>query len=142
MRERDQHRIAEWIGDAFAILCVRVDGLSAAEAKVRRGFEEILRQLGTSPLRIASRVALPPYGERPTSTADLRHILKALDACLAVFTRYAAGLTDSQRKIQSLVQATRAFAEEALRGRAATLRTNKAEESPAEPPQALHTGVS
>lgn len=133
MTERDQHRIAAWIGDAFAILCVRIDGFSAAEKQVRSGFEEILRQLGTSPLRIAARVP-PPFGrERATSAADLRHILKALDACLAVFARYQPGLDEAQRRIQRLVTATRTHADEALRGHTAIATTATATSPTAAP---------
>jgi hypothetical protein len=119
MTEIDQQRIAEWIGDAFAILCVRVGGLSSAERNLRLGFEAILRQLGTSPLGIVAKSS-PPLSSRATaSTADLRHILKALDSCLAIFERYNVALTSGQRQIQGLVRATRAYADDELRSRTA-----------------------
>ena len=119
MTDLDQQRVAEWIGDAFAILCVRVGGLSAAERNLRLGFEAILRQLGTSPLRVIAKSAPPLHTRAIASIADLRHILKALDSCLAVFQRYDAILTNAQRRIQFLVRATRRFAEEELRSRRA-----------------------
>jgi hypothetical protein len=117
MTELDQQRIAEWIGDAFAILCVRAGGLSTAETKLRLAFEALLRHLGTSPLREVTRVTPAPFNADIASTADLRHIIKALDSCLAVFGRYDAGLTHAQRRIQLLVRATRRFAEEELTAR-------------------------
>jgi len=115
MTDLDQRRIAEWIGDAFAILCVRVGGFSEAENKVRLGFESILRQLGTPPLRAITQAPPPLFA--PTtgaSVADLRHIIKALDSCLAVFDRYSAVLTVAQRRIELLVRATRRHAHEEL----------------------------
>ncbi len=114
MTELDQRRIAEWIGDAFAILCVRVGGFSEAETKVRLGFEAILRQLGTSPLRAIAKAPPPLFAQAGASTADLRHIIKSLDSCLAVFERYAAGLTNAQRQIETLVRATRRHAQDEL----------------------------
>jgi hypothetical protein len=120
MTELDQQRVAEWIGDAFAILCVRVGGLSAAERNLRLGFEAILRQLGTSPLREISKSTPPLHPRATASTSDLRHILKALDSCLGVFERYAAVLTHAQRRIEVLVRATRRCADEELRNRSAT----------------------
>ena len=117
MTDLDQQRIAEWIGDAFAILCVRIGGLSAAERNLRLGFEAILRQLGTSPLRVVANSRPPLYSRATASTADLRHILKALDCCLTVFQRYDAVLTEAQRRVQFLVRATRRFADEELRSR-------------------------
>lgn len=119
MTDLDQQRITEWIGDAFAILCVRVGGLSAAERNLRLGFEAILRQLGTSPLHVVAK-STPPLQTRATaSTSDLRHILKALDSCLTIFQRYDAVLTNAQRRMQILVRATRRFAEEELQSRGA-----------------------
>jgi hypothetical protein len=117
MTDLDQQRIAEWIGDAFAILCVRVGGLSAAERNLRLGFEAILRQLGTSPLREVARSTPPLYTRATATMSDLRQILKALDSCLAVFQRYDAVLNHAQRRIQILVRATRRFAEEELQSR-------------------------
>lgn len=118
MTELDQRRIAEWIGDAFAILCVRVGGFSDAETKVRLGFEAILRQLGTPPLRAIAQSPPPLYAQPGASTADLRHIIKALDSCLAIFNRYAAGLTTAQRRVELLVRATRRHAADELSRRA------------------------
>lgn len=119
MTELDQQRVAEWIGDAFAILCVRVGGVSEAERNLRLGFEAILRQLGTSPLRMVAKTAPPLHSRATASTGDLRHILKALDSCLTVFQRYDAVLTAAQRRIQILVRATRRFAEVELHSRSA-----------------------
>lgn len=116
MTESDQQRIAEWIGDAFAILCVRVGGLSKAEINLRLGFEAILRQLGTSPLRVVAQTRLP-LSRTPATTSDLRLIRKALDSCLTVFHRYDRVLTDAQRVVQALVRSARDFAEEELRAR-------------------------
>ena len=117
MTDLDQQRVAEWIGDAFAILCVRIGGLSEAERNLRLGFEAILRQLGTSPLRVIAKSTPPLHTRATASAADLRHIMKALDCCLMVFQRYDAILTNAQRRIQFLVRATRRFAEEELRSR-------------------------
>ncbi len=117
MTDLDQQRIAEWIGDAFAILCVRVGGLSAAERNLRLGFEAILRQLGTSPLREISKSSPPLHARAVASAGDLRHIVKALDCCLAVFQRYEAVLTHAQRRSEILVRAPRRFAAEELRSR-------------------------
>jgi hypothetical protein len=117
MTEYDQQRIAEWIGDAFAILCVRVGGLSAAETNLRLGFEALLRHLGTSPLSEVAK-APPPRAGSPASAADLRNIIRALDCCLTVFRRYDAVLQPAQRRIQILVRATRRYAEEELAARA------------------------
>lgn len=114
MTELDQRRIAEWIGDAFAILCVRVGGFSEAENKVRLGFESILRQLGTPPLRAITKAPPPLFAPTAASVGDLRHIIKALDSCLAIFDRYAAVLTISQRRVELLVRATRRHAHEEL----------------------------
>ena len=113
MTERDQQRIAEWIRDAFAILCARVGRLSEPEAHLRLGFEAILRQLGTPPLRMVATTAAFAH-PRTTSAADLRQIMKALDCCLAVFQRYDAVLTTAQRRIQILARATRRYAAEEL----------------------------
>lgn len=116
MTETDQQRIAEWIGDAFAILCVRVGGASKAEINLRLGFEAILRQLGTSPLRLVASTP-PPLARGTTSTAELRLIRKALDSCLSVFRRYERVLTEQQRQVQALVRSARDFADEELRRR-------------------------
>jgi hypothetical protein len=116
MTEPDQQRIAEWIGDAFAILCVRVGGLSRAETNLRLGFEAILRQLGTPPLRIIA-ASPPAFGRGAVTTAELRLIRKALDCCAAVFQRYERVLTPSQRRNQALVRSARDFAEQELRAR-------------------------
>jgi hypothetical protein len=110
----DQQHISEWIGDAFAILCVRIGGMSSAEVNLRLGFETILRHLGTPPLRLLARTSPPGFGAINATTGDLRQILKALDACLAIYHRYDAVLTTTQRRIQILVRATRRFAEDAL----------------------------
>jgi hypothetical protein len=117
MTDLDQQRITEWIGDAFAILCVRVGGLSEAERNLRLGFEAILRQLGTSPLRVVAKSTPPLHSRATASTSDLRHILKALDSCLTIFQRYDPVLTHAQRRTQILVRATRRFAEEELQSR-------------------------
>jgi hypothetical protein len=113
MMERDQQRIAEWIRDAFAILCARVGRFSEAETHLRLGFEAILRQLGTSPLRMVP-AATPFAGRMTTSPGDLRQIIKSLDCCLVVFQRYDAVLTTAQRKTQILARATRRYAAEEL----------------------------
>jgi hypothetical protein len=113
----DQQRLAEWIGDAFAILCVRQSGISEAETNLRLGFEQILRQLRIPPLGLVARSAPAPYRPIVATTADLRHSVKALDSCLAVFQRYEAILTPTQRDVQRLVQETRRFAEQELEGR-------------------------
>lgn len=120
MRVIDQQRIAEWVGDAFAILCVRANGRSAAENNLRRNFESILRQLGTPPLRVVIQAQFPVHRPPLASVTDLRHIIKALDSCLAAFARYEAILTTAQRRVQELIRATREFAEVELaaRGRA------------------------
>lgn len=117
MKDLDQQRVAEWIGDAFAILCVRVGGLSAAEKNLRLSFEALLRQLGTSPLRLVTNKPPPPTRASPASTGDLRHIAKALDACLAVFQRYDAVLDVAQRRLLFLVRATRRYAQEEIDSR-------------------------
>ena len=117
MTDLDQRRIVEWIGDAFAILCVRVGGYSEAETKVRLGVEAILRHLGTPPLRAITKSPPPLFAPTGASSADLRHIIKALDSCLAVFGRYAAVLNASQRKTEILIRATRRHAEEELESR-------------------------
>lgn len=117
LRLLDRRRIAEWIGDAFAILCVRVSGYSQAEKHLRLGFEAILRQLGTSPLGAVTKSPLPPYAPPSATAADLRLIIKALDSCLATFERYSAVLNPSHQRTEALIQATRRFAEEALHAR-------------------------
>ena len=106
----DQHRIAEWIGDAFAILSVRIGGLSQAEADLRLGFEAILRELRIPPLGIVARNAPVAFRRSTATRADLRYIIKALDSCLAIFQRYDRLLNASQRDIRRLVQDTREFA--------------------------------
>jgi hypothetical protein len=118
MTDFDQQRISESISDAFAILCVRVAGFSDNERKLRLGFEAILRQLGTPPLRFVSRAA-PPPGHLGATSSDLRFIIHALDACLAILNRYDAVLTMTERKLQILVRATRRFAEDEIRSREA-----------------------
>jgi hypothetical protein len=116
MTDLDQQRVAEWIGDAFAILCVRVGGASKAELNLRLRFEAILRELGTSPLRLLANTP-PPMGRVPATTADLRLIRKALDSCLGVFQRYDRVLTPSQRGVQALVCSARDHADEELHQR-------------------------
>jgi hypothetical protein len=119
----DQQRIAEWIGDAFAILCVRVGGVSDSETKLRLGFEAILRQLRIPPLRVVSKSAPAPYRRIPATPADLRHIIKALDSCVVIFRRYERVLDPAQRDVMRLVEETRRFAElelEARRNREST----------------------
>jgi hypothetical protein len=114
----DQQRVAEWIGDAFAILCVRVSGVSDAETNLRLGFESILRQLRIPPLGVVAKAAPAPYRRVvAATTADLRHILKALNSCLTIFERYDAVLTPAQREIKRLVQDTRQFAEQEIEAR-------------------------
>ena len=113
MTELDQQRIDEWIGDAFAILCVRVGSLSKAETKLRLGVEAILRHLGTPPLRIVASTP-PPFARVAVTNGDLRMIRKALDSCLAVFERYAGTLTPRHRRIEALVRSARDFADEEL----------------------------
>lgn len=117
LRPLDRRRIAEWIGDAFAVLCVRVSGYSRAEKHLRLGFEAILRQIGTSPLGAITKTPLPPYAPPSATAADLRLIIKALDSCLATFERYGAVLNSSHQKIETLIRTTRQFAEEALHAR-------------------------
>jgi hypothetical protein len=119
MRNADLQRIAEWIGDAFAILCVRAEGVSEAEANLRRGFESILRHLGSSPLRVVAQNRLPLQRPVPASGRDLRYIMKALDSCLASLARYDRVLTPDQRRVQILIRATRRFAEDELTARGA-----------------------
>lgn len=137
MTDLDQQRIAEWIGDAFAILCVRVGGISAAERKLRLEFEAILRELGTSPLRIVARRTPVPLKRIPASDGDLRHIVKALDACGRIFARYEAVLTRDQRQIRKLVLAAKSFAEEELEARRAALTAAAPPPAPPQPPPAL-----
>ena len=117
MTERDQQRIAELVGDAFAILCVRVGGVSAAEKNLRLGMEATLRHLGTSPLREVTRTLRPIHGQAPASSGDLRNIIRALDACIAVLARYDAVLTATQRRLQILLCASRRYADEELAAR-------------------------
>jgi hypothetical protein len=109
----EHQRVAEWLGDAFAILCVRVGGASEAESNLRLGFEAILRLLRIPPL-VTARAVPAPYRRVTATRADLRHILKALDSCLAIFQRYERVLTPTQRDLQQLVQQTRRFAEAEL----------------------------
>jgi hypothetical protein len=113
----DQQRVAEWIGDAFAILCVRLSGLSDAENNLRLGFESILRQLRIPPLGVVAKAAPAPYRRIAATPADLRHILKALDSCDAIFQRYERVLTPVQRDTQRLVQETRGFAQQEIEAR-------------------------
>ena len=117
MTALDQQRVAEWIGDAFAILCVRLSGLSEAETNLRLGFESILRQLRIPPLGVVAKTAPAPYRRIAATPGDLRHILKALDSCLAIFERYERVLTPSQRDMQRLIQETRNFAQQELEAR-------------------------
>ncbi|MDO8542667.1 MAG: hypothetical protein Q7S40_19680 [Opitutaceae bacterium] len=117
MTEFDQRRIVKLIGDAFVILCVRVGGGSAAERKLRLGFEAILRQLGTTPLQVIASFVPLPGRHIGASTGDLRQIVRALDQCLAVFQRYASVLNPDQRRTQELIGATREFAEQELQAR-------------------------
>jgi hypothetical protein len=112
-----QQRIAEWIGDAFAILCVRQSGLSDAETNLRLGFEDMLRRLRIPPLGVVAKSAPAPFRPIAATTADLRHIAKALDSCLAVFARYDGVLTPAQRDMRRLVEETRRFAGQELEGR-------------------------
>ena len=117
LRPLDRRRITEWIGDAFAVLCVRVSGFSQAENHLRLGFEAILRQLGSSPLGAITKSPLPPYAPPSARASDLRRIIKALDSCLAIFERYGAVLNSSYQKLETLIRTTRRFAEEALHAR-------------------------
>lgn len=115
MTEFDHQRITSSIGDAFAILCVRAGRGSAAEKRVRLGFEAILRQLGTPPLRMIAR-SVPPAGRVVgTSSTDWRQIIGALERCLAIFRRYEPLLNANQRRTRELVEATLRFAHEELR---------------------------
>src|SRR5690349_4354393 len=91
--------------------------MSAADTNLRLGFEAILRQLGTSPLRVVTQKPPPLVSSIPASAADLRHIIKALDSSLRVFARYDPILNPAQRRIQILVRATRRYAEEELNAR-------------------------
>jgi hypothetical protein len=113
----DHQRVAEWIGDAFAILCVRQSGLTDAETNLRLGFERILRHLRVPPLGVVARSAPAAYRPINATTDDLRHIAKALDSCLAILQRYDPVLTPSQREMQRLVQETRCYAEQELESR-------------------------
>jgi hypothetical protein len=54
------------------------------------------------------------YRRGAATEGELRQILKALDACLAIFDRYASAMTPAEHRIQSLVLATRQFAHETL----------------------------
>jgi hypothetical protein len=120
MSPLDRRRITRWIGDAFAILCVRVSGYSKSEKHLRLGFETILRQLGSSPLGAITKAPLPLYNAPSATLSDLRQIIRALDSCVATFSRYGAMLNATERRIEILVRATRRFAEEELHSR--TLR--------------------
>lgn len=118
----EHRRITRWISDAFAILCVRVSGHSHAEKQLRLGFEAILRHLGTSPLQAITTSPLPAYAAPTVTSFDLRLILQALDASLALFGRYGAVLNQNQRRVEELMRATRAFAFEELGIRTARRR--------------------
>ncbi len=122
----EQRRITSWISDAFAILCVRVSGPSHAEKQLRLGFERILRQLGTSPLRAITKSPLPAYAAPAVTSFDLRFILQALDASLALSGRYGNALNQNQRRAEELMRATRAFASEELGVRTARRREHSA----------------
>ena len=113
----DQQRVAEWMGDAFAILCVRTGGLSASETNLRLGVETILRLLRIPPLRVLAGSAPVPYRRVSATPADFRTIVKALDSCLAIFNRYERALTPAQQEVQLLVERTRRFAQEELEAR-------------------------
>lgn len=114
MTEFDRQRISNWIADAFAILCVRAGGGSAAERQVRLGFEAILRQLGTSPLRVVAR-SVPPAGRPiPASTADWRQIIHALERCRLTFSRYEVSLNPPERRTRELIEKTQGFAQQEL----------------------------
>ena len=63
------------------------------------------------------QVPLPAPRAAPASATDLRHIIKALDSCLAAFTRYDAVLTTAQRRVRELIRTTREFAEVELASR-------------------------
>lgn len=117
MTAQDQQRLAAWIGDAFAILCVRQSGLSDAETNLRLGFEAILRQLRIPPLEVVSKSAPAPYRPIAATPADLRHILKALNSCIAIFERYEPVLTAHQRSTLRMVQNARRFTEQELEAR-------------------------
>ena len=118
MTPLDQQRVAERIGDAFAILCVRTGGLSASENRLRLGVETILRLLRIPPLRVLARSAPVPYRRASATPADFRHILKALDSCLAILARYDRVLTPPQRELQTHLQRTRLCALQELEARA------------------------
>lgn len=109
MTDLDQRRVAGWISEAFSILSVRTSGLSAAEIRLRLHFETLVRQLGSSPLRMVSDRVLRLPGQR-TTLADVRVILLLLDRCLELFSRYEAVLTPQQRQVHGLVRETRRFA--------------------------------
>jgi hypothetical protein len=113
----DHQRVAEWIGDAFAILCVRHSGLTDAETNLRLGFERILRHLRIPPLGVVARSAPVPYRPIVATTCDLRHIAKALDSCLSILERYEAVLTPAQREMKRLVQEARLYAEQEIESR-------------------------
>lgn len=117
MTALDQQRVAEWIGDAFAILCVRQSGLSASERNLRLGFEALLRRLRIPPLGVVTKVPPGPFRRSRATPADLRHIIKALDSCLAVFKRYGGILTPAQLATQQLVEETRRHAKQELEAR-------------------------
>lgn len=114
---QDQQRVAEWIGDAFAILCVRQSGLSDAETNLRLGFEAILRQLRIPPLEVVAKSAPVPYRRIAATPADLRHILKALNSCIAIFDRYERILTSTQRRTLGMVEDARRFTQQELEAR-------------------------
>jgi hypothetical protein len=116
MTASDESHVAEWISDSFAIVCSRIGGFSDRERNIRRGFEAIMRQLGT-PL-------IPPADASPadgfatgTSSDDLQQILQALDSSLTVFARYDRALTNAERRIQILLRATRRYTGEELHAR-------------------------
>jgi hypothetical protein len=113
----DRQRIAASIGEAFAILCMRVGGTSKAEANVRLGFEAILRHLGTPPLRLLAHGAPLRYRRGAATEAELRHILRALESCRSIFDRYQPALTAAEQRIYRLVCATRDFAAEEIEAR-------------------------
>lgn len=114
MTDLDRQRIAACIGDAFGVLCARVGGSSTAETNLRLGFESILRQLGTPPLRFVSKGAPLRYRRGAATAGELKHILKALDASLAIFDRYASSMSPAEQRVQTLIVATRQFADDAL----------------------------
>ena len=112
MNEIDQQRIVDWICDASAILDRRAAATSPSEQGLQRGFTALHRHLNVTPASCARQTAWPLHEEEPITAADLRHIIQALDMCLAILRRHERSLSTAQRRIYVLVRATRRHAAE------------------------------